>query len=73
MKRRSCKMARKFCYDEVPVVQTKAGQLKGYQLDGVYIFKGIPYAKAERFQMPVRSMNGKVSGRHARMDSCVRF
>ena len=45
-------MARKFCYDEVPVVQTKAGQLKGYQLDGVYIFKGIPYAKAERFQMP---------------------
>ncbi|CRK83384.1 carboxylesterase/lipase family protein [Neobacillus massiliamazoniensis] len=45
-------MAKKFVFDEVPVVQTKAGQLKGYFYDGVHIFKGIPYAQAKRFQMP---------------------
>lgn len=45
-------MAKIFCYDEVPVIQTKAGKIKGYKYDGVYIFKGIAYAKAKRFQMP---------------------
>ena len=45
-------MAKLFRYDEVPVIQTKAGKIKGYEYDGVYIFKGIPYAKAKRFQMP---------------------
>lgn len=45
-------MAKKFLFDEVPVVQTKAGLLKGYFYDGVYIFKGVPYAQAKRFQMP---------------------
>lgn len=45
-------MAKKFMFDEVPVVQTKAGKLKGYFYDGAYIFKGIPYAQAKRFQMP---------------------
>jgi len=45
-------MAKKFMIDEVPVVQTKAGKLRGYFYDGIYIFKGIPYAQAKRFQMP---------------------
>lgn len=45
-------MAKKFQYDGVPVVETKAGGLKGYFYEGMYIFKGIPYAQAGRFQMP---------------------
>lgn len=45
-------MSKVFQYDEVPIVQTKAGAIQGYALDGVYIFKGVPYARAKRFQMP---------------------
>ena len=45
-------MAKVFNYDEVPAVSTKAGKVKGYEFDGVHIFKGIPYAQAGRFQMP---------------------
>lgn len=41
-----------FRYDEVPVVETTSGKLKGYFYDEEYIFKGVPYAYAERFQMP---------------------
>ncbi|HZJ57535.1 MAG TPA: carboxylesterase family protein [Clostridia bacterium] len=41
-----------FEYDEVPSVQTKSGKIKGYAYNGVHIFKGVPYAQAERFQMP---------------------
>lgn len=33
-------------------VQTVSGPVAGYIDDGVYIYKGIPYAKAERFQEP---------------------
>ena len=32
-------------------VQTVSGPVAGYIDDGVYIYKGIPYAKAERFQL----------------------
>ena len=45
-------MAKVFNYDEVPAVSTKAGKVKGYEFDGVHIFKGIPYAQAGRFRMP---------------------
>lgn len=46
-------MARKFvCTRTEPVVQTKAGKLRGFQLDTTYIFQGIHYAEADRFQMP---------------------
>lgn len=45
-------MAKIFRYDDVPVLQTTSGKLKGYFYDGAYIFKGIPYARADRFQMP---------------------
>lgn len=41
-----------FCTKTEPVVQTKAGKLRGFFLDGTYIFHGIRYATAERFQMP---------------------
>jgi len=33
-------------------VSTVSGQVAGYIDDGVYIYKGIPYAKAERFMPP---------------------
>ncbi len=41
-----------FDYDNVPVLETTGGKLKGYFYKGEYIFKGVPYAYAERFQMP---------------------
>ena len=41
-----------FNYDDVPSVKTKFGSVKGYQFDGTYIFKGIPYGDAKRFEMP---------------------
>ncbi|MGN1211132.1 MAG: carboxylesterase/lipase family protein [Candidatus Cryptobacteroides sp.] len=39
----------------VAVVQTTKGKVAGYIQDGIYIYKGIPYAKAERFQAPVET------------------
>ncbi len=35
-----------------PVVKTSAGEISGSLNDSVYAFKGIPYAKAERFMPP---------------------
>ncbi|HIS47487.1 MAG TPA: carboxylesterase/lipase family protein [Candidatus Scybalocola faecigallinarum] len=46
-------MARQFLCDASTTVQTKAGKLRGFQLDGTYIFQGIKYADAKRFQAPV--------------------
>lgn len=37
---------------QAPVVQTKAGKLRGFLLDGIYTFHGIQYADADRFQAP---------------------
>jgi para-nitrobenzyl esterase len=34
------------------VVKTKYGNVSGYKEDSIFIFKGIPYAKAERFMAP---------------------
>jgi len=45
-------MAKIFKYDDIPAVTTTAGKIRGYFFDKTYIFKGIPYAQAERFQMP---------------------
>lgn len=45
-------MVKEFKYDDVPVLETTGGRLKGYFYDGAYIFKGIPYAYADRFRMP---------------------
>lgn len=41
-----------FNFDDVPVLETTGGKLKGYFYNGAYIFKGIPYAYADRFRMP---------------------
>ena len=41
-------MGKIFDYDGVPVLHTTSGDLKGYFYDGVYIYKGIPYAYADR-------------------------
>ena len=35
-----------------PIVQVKAGKLRGFQEDKTYTFRGIPYAEAERFELP---------------------
>lgn len=48
-------MLKTFQYDEVPVLETTSGKLKGYFYNGSYVFKGVPYAYADRFQMPVPS------------------
>ena len=38
---------------ETTVVQTSAGKVAGYVDNGIYTYKGIPYATAERFMPPV--------------------
>lgn len=45
-------MTKTFRFDDVPVLETTGGKLQGYFYNGEYIFKGIPYAYADRFQMP---------------------
>jgi len=40
------------CKQDFAVVSTESGKVRGYYYDGNYIFKGIPYATAKRFQMP---------------------
>ena len=40
------------CSEEEPVVQTKAGKLRGFQINGTYEFLGVKYADAKRFRMP---------------------
>lgn len=40
------------CDSNTAVVETDKGMVKGYVYDGIAIFKGIPYAKAERFHAP---------------------
>ena len=46
-------MEKRFVYDEdTALVETERGKIRGYFYDDVYIFKGIPYAKAKRFHAP---------------------
>lgn len=40
------------CAEDTPVVQTKAGKLRGMIIDDIYTFRGIRYAEAERFMSP---------------------
>lgn len=40
------------CDSKTALVQTDKGKVKGFELDGISIFKGIPYAKAARFHAP---------------------
>lgn len=36
----------------VAVVSTDSGKLQGFVQNGIYTYRGVPYAKAERFMMP---------------------
>ena len=38
--------------ENIAVVTTKYGKVRGYNDNGVFAFKGIPYAKADRFMPP---------------------
>ena len=38
--------------DTTAIAITTAGKIIGYMDDGIYVFKGVPYAKAERFMPP---------------------
>ena len=40
------------CDAEAALVRTDRGLVKGYEHDGLLIFKGIPYARARRFHAP---------------------
>ena len=40
------------CDIDNPIVETKAGKVRGVIVEGAYIFRGIRYAEADRFQMP---------------------
>ncbi len=37
-----------------PIVKTDLGMISGIVEDGIYMFKGVPYAKADRFMPPER-------------------
>ena len=37
---------------EIAVVSTESGKVRGYVRNGTFTYKGIPYAKAERFMAP---------------------
>lgn len=37
---------------ETAIAETKSGKVGGYLQNGIYIYKGVPYAKAERFMPP---------------------
>lgn len=39
---------------DIAVVPTESGKVRGYIHDGTYTFKGIPYAKADRFMAPTK-------------------
>ena len=41
-----------YCSKAEPVVQTKAGKIRGFKMNSTYTFYGIKYADADRFQMP---------------------
>ncbi len=44
---------KKFIYnDKTAIVRTDRGRIRGYFYDDMYIFKGVPYAKARRFHAP---------------------
>lgn len=49
----SCKTTKNsFATPGDAVASTTAGPVRGFSTEGIYIFKGIPYAQAERFMAP---------------------
>lgn len=45
-------MEKRFMSDARTQVMTAAGIVRGYLYDDIYVFKGVPYARAQRFQKP---------------------
>ena len=43
------------------IAETESGKVAGYVENGIYIYKGIPYAKAERFMPPVAAAAGPMA------------
>ena len=41
--------------EEVAVTDTEAGKVRGFIQNGIYTYKGIPYAEAARFEMPKKT------------------
>ena len=39
---------------DIAIAQTEYGKVRGYIHNGTFVYKGIPYAKAERFMPPVK-------------------
>jgi len=44
---------------DVAIVQTEGGKVRGYIHKGIFTYKGIPYAKAERFMAPAKPASWK--------------
>lgn len=40
------------CEADYPVVEVSGGKIRGYFLNGLFYFRGIPYARADRFMPP---------------------
>ena len=40
---------------DIAVVETESGKVRGYLSNGIYTYKGIPYAFAERFMPPEKA------------------
>ncbi|MCR6650077.1 MAG: carboxylesterase family protein [Cellvibrionaceae bacterium] len=51
---------------KAPVVKTTYGYISGAIEDGIYSFKGIPYAQAERFKPPQAPESWKALREHTR-------
>ena len=41
--------------EDIAVTNTEAGKVRGFIHNGIYTYKGIPYAEAERFMPPVKT------------------
>ncbi|XHR97920.1 hypothetical protein ACFJIV_15415 [Mucilaginibacter sp. UC70_90] len=44
----------------IAVTSTESGKVKGYLHNGIFTFKGIPYAKADRFMAPKNLRHGQM-------------
>jgi para-nitrobenzyl esterase len=48
----SATFAQQITGENVAVTSTDAGKVRGYINNGIFTYKGIPYAEAKRFEMP---------------------